>query len=103
MDYDVDVGEPENVDYDFWRANAELGWVLDERSNIGIGGYISQYDVKSDSGDSDGYGIGLNYDHNWTELMGVEVVLGYEVNDPSDPTPGQDQKSSSLRVDCRVR
>ena len=53
--------------------------------------------MKSDSGDSDGYGIGLNYDHNWTELMGVEVVLGYEVNDPSDPTPGQgDQKSSSL-------
>ncbi len=97
MDYDVDVGEPQNVDYDFWLANTELGWALDERTNIGVGGYISHYDVQSDSGDSDGYGIGLTYDRNWTEGMGVEVMLGYEVNDPTDPAPGDgDQRSSSV-------
>ena len=97
MDYDAAVGEPENVDYDFWLANTELRWALDERSNIGVGGYFSEYDVKSDFGDSDSYGIALGYDRNWTEATGIEVTLGYEVNDPTSPAPGEDdQKSSSL-------
>jgi hypothetical protein len=95
--FDADQGQPDHDDYNFWLANADLRWALDERSTVGVGAFFSQYDPKSGGGDSDGYGAGVLYGYDWSEVMGVEVTVGYQVDDPKYPVPGEgDQTTSSV-------
>jgi len=95
--YDASEGPSNRVDYDFWVVNANLGWSLDERSIVGIVGYLSQYEPKNIDGHTDGYGAGVTYDYKWSEVLGFEATVGYEVNDPKYSELGQEeQKSSSV-------
>jgi len=93
--YDADEDQPEQIDYQYLSAGANLSWMLDQRNKVGVGAFANTYDPESGSGESDGYGIGAGYEHRWSETTGVELTAFYETNDPSSDQAGADNDSSS--------
>jgi len=85
--YDADQGVPTKTDYNFGQANAYLSWRVNPTSNVRSGIYASKYEARDNSEDIDAKGISVGYDHRWSEVTGLDMVVFYEENDITEFDP----------------
>lgn len=93
--YDADTGQTTQVDYDFLAGGGSVTWALDQRSRVGLGGYVSKYEARDDSTETEAYGVDLGYAYQWSEVIGLEIDVFYEQDDTTDflPVPGEESTS----------
>lgn len=92
--YDSD-GVESRTDYDFLRFDGFLAWDLTEVSELSAGGYVSKYEARDNSVETDAYGAEVGYRYRWSRDAGVEATLFYETNDVSNYIPVRFDESTS--------
>lgn len=94
VNFDSD-GIEEHTDYEFTQADVSLSWALNPVSDFGVGTYLSKYQAKDDSTETDAYGAGIGYNYRWSEVTGLEARVFYETNDVSNFAPVRSEESTS--------
>lgn len=94
VDFDAD-GPSTQTDYDFGQAKLSLSWALTQLSQIGVDTYVTRYQAKDDSTETDAYGAGLSYNYQWSEVDGIETRIFFEENDTTNRVPVGFEESTS--------
>lgn len=79
MDYESQV-QGRQVDFDYGLA--EIGWAhrLDERTDVAVKPYVSRYEAVDDSSTTDGYGVSLEWEREWSEKLRAGLSVDVERN-----------------------
>jgi hypothetical protein len=87
--YDAEQGAETKTDYDFGQADAYVTWAVNPVSDFSAGAYVSRYEAKDDSEQTDAIGVQMGYAYRWSEQVGFEGTLFYEEDDIQefDPIP----------------
>lgn len=92
--YDSDSVQTQ-TDYDFMNAGGTVTWAFDQRSDLGAGAYVSKYEARDDSTETEAYGFNLGYGYEWSEVTGLVAEVFYEQNDTTDFLPARAEESTS--------
>jgi len=93
--YDAESGPAAQDDYDYSVAETFLAWAVDPRSVLALGAYVSKFEVTDGSRDTDAYGANVGYRYQWSDIVGVELLVFYETNDTTEYVPVRQEDSSS--------
>lgn len=88
-------GTQQNTDFDFAQFEGFLAWAVDPVSDFTAGAYVSKYEAKDDSAETESYGGRLRYAYRWSKLVGFEATMFHETSDITDFVPVRAEESTS--------
>jgi len=95
VSYDAGSGQATQTDYNFAIGEGFVSWSLDPKSDFRVGAYVSKYEAKDNSTNSDAYGGEVGYQYRWSESIGAEVSVTYEQDDTTNYLPVPVEESTS--------
>jgi len=93
--YDANQNVPTKTDYDFGVLDTYLSWALSPASDFTAGAYVSRYETRDESVETEAVGGRLGYAYRWSERDGIEASLFYERDDTTAFFPVALEESTS--------
>ena len=88
-------GTQQNTDFDFAQFEGFVAWAVNPVSDFTAGAYVSKYEAKDDSAETESYGGRLRYAYRWSKLVGFEATIFHETSDITDFVPVRTEESTS--------
>ena len=95
IDYSPDDSNS-HVDFDYYQGKGFVGWNLDQRTKLSVGGFASKYDAIDIDSQSTSYGVGVDLGKNWSPVLDSTLSITYQRTDieRTQPTLFEDKANA---------